>query len=215
MPRGGCGDRPRDSVTHRAGPALARVALALLQALQLLLAPLPAPRHHLQALQQSFLLLLQLRHLLQLPHTGTGCVTHGHHTGTRCVTHGHGLRHPWHHTGTGCITHGTTRARAVSPTGTGHAAHRHIAGQDSLHLPVPGTHNGPHSHPRAHTPAQQPCTHAAQYRQERLCASARGAQPGSSSRARGQSWPSLASAHRVPKGIFPLFLARGHSQRVG
>lgn len=69
---------PGSSVTHRAGPALAQAVLALLQALQLLLVPLPAPCHHLQTLQQHFLLLLQLPYLLQLPHTGTRCVTHGH-----------------------------------------------------------------------------------------------------------------------------------------
>lgn len=40
-----------DSITHGTGPALAQAALALLHALQLLLVPLPAPRHHLQALQ--------------------------------------------------------------------------------------------------------------------------------------------------------------------
>lgn len=58
------------SVTHGTGPALAQTALALLHALQLLLVPVSAPSHHLQTLQQHLLLLLQLRHLLQLPRGG-------------------------------------------------------------------------------------------------------------------------------------------------
>ena len=56
------------SVTHGAGPALAQAALALLHTLQLLLVPVAAPGHHLQPLQQHLLLLIQLHHLLQLPH---------------------------------------------------------------------------------------------------------------------------------------------------